>query len=58
MALSIQVENGALARRVYSLMKETFGVELEIRVQDSRRLGKQHVYFVTLQERLPHVLRP
>ena len=57
MALSIQVENGALARRVYSLMKETFGVELEIRVQDSRRLGKQHVYFVTLQERLPHVLR-
>ena len=30
MALSIQVENGALARRVYSLMKEPFGVELEL----------------------------
>lgn len=57
MALSVQVENSALARRVYSMMKEAFGVELEIRVQDSRRLGKQHVYFVTLRERLPHILK-
>jgi len=57
MGLSIQVESNALARKIYTTMKQAFLVDLEISVKDSRRLNKQHVYFVTVRQKLPHILK-
>ena len=42
----VQTENAAIARRIYSLLKDLFDVQLEISVRRRMKLKKNNVYFI------------
>lgn len=42
----IQTENAAIARRIYSLLKDLFDVQLEVSVRRRMKLKKNNVYFI------------
>ncbi|GEK90464.1 DNA-binding protein WhiA [Alkalibacterium kapii] len=47
--LNIQTENAAIARRIYSLIKDNFDVESELLVRKKMKLKKNNVYIVRLK---------
>lgn len=54
--LNIQTENPAIARRIYSLLKEFYHVESEIVVRRKMKLKKNNQYIVRLRYAAQHVL--
>lgn len=54
--LNIQTENAAIARRIYSLLKEHFGVRSELLVRRKMKLKKNNVYIVRLKQDTKRVL--
>ena len=54
--LNIQTENPAIARRIYSLLKEFYHVESEIVVRRKMKLKKNSQYIVRLRYAAQHVL--
>ncbi|MDT2740555.1 DNA-binding protein WhiA [Enterococcus canintestini] len=54
--LNIQTENAAIARRIYSLLKDHFGVRSELLVRRKMKLKKNNVYIVRLKEKTQEVL--
>ncbi|OJG40074.1 sporulation regulator WhiA [Enterococcus dispar] len=54
--LNIQTENAAIARRIYTLLKDHFGVRSELLVRRKMKLKKNNVYIVRLKERTQEVL--
>lgn len=48
--LNIQSENAAIARRMYSLLKEHYNVEGELLVRRKMKLKKNNVYIVRLKQ--------
>lgn len=54
--VTIQTENAAIARRIYSLIKELFDVRAEISVRRRMKLNKNNVYFIRLNQEAKHVL--
>lgn len=54
--LNIQTENPAIARRLYSLLKEFYHVESEIVVRRKMKLKKNNQYIVRLRYAAQHVL--
>ncbi|AYW48499.1 DNA-binding protein WhiA [Tetragenococcus osmophilus] len=54
--LNIQTENAAIARRIYSLLKDHFGVRSELLVRRKMKLKKNNVYIVRLKQDTKRVL--
>ncbi|OAT80222.1 DNA-binding protein WhiA [Desulfotomaculum copahuensis] len=46
LALAVVTENAAVARKIFSLLKQLFGVQAEVLVQRKMRLRKNNVYLV------------
>ncbi|WP_103100496.1 DNA-binding protein WhiA, partial [Tetragenococcus halophilus] len=54
--LNVQTENAAIARRIYSLLKEHFNVRSELLVRRKMKLKKNNVYIVRLKQDTRRVL--
>ncbi|MDN6249784.1 MAG: DNA-binding protein WhiA, partial [Tetragenococcus koreensis] len=56
LVLNIQTENAAIARRIYSLLKDHFNVRSELLVRRKMKLKKNNVYIVRLKQDTKRVL--
>ncbi|MDN6639761.1 MAG: DNA-binding protein WhiA [Tetragenococcus sp.] len=54
--LNIQTENAAIARRIYSLLKDHFHVHSELLVRRKMKLKKNNIYIVRLKQDTKRVL--
>lgn len=54
--LNIQSENAAIARRIYSLLKDHYQVEGELIVRRKMKLKKNNVYIVRLRNQVQEIL--
>ncbi|MBO6327112.1 DNA-binding protein WhiA [Enterococcus gallinarum] len=54
--LNVQTENAAIARRIYSLLKDHYNVRSELLVRRKMKLKKNNVYIVRLKQETKHVL--
>jgi DNA-binding protein WhiA len=54
--LNVQTENASIARRIFSLLKDTYDVHSEVLVRKKMNLKKNNVYIVRLKERAQMVL--
>ncbi|UOY91060.1 DNA-binding protein WhiA [Ectobacillus sp. JY-23] len=54
--IDIQTENAAIARRIYTLLKRSYNVAVELLVRKKMRLKKNNVYIVRLVEQAREVL--
>ena len=54
--VTIQTENAAIARRIYSLIKDLFDVQAEISVRRRMKLNKNNVYFIRLNQQAEDIL--
>ena len=48
--VDIQTENAAIARRIYTLIKKNYQVQVELLVRKKMRLKKNNVYIVRLSQ--------
>ena len=48
--INVQTENATTARRIYSLIKKVFQVEVEILVRKKMKLKKNNIYIVRMRE--------
>jgi DNA-binding protein WhiA len=55
--LDISTENAAIARRIYTLLKRTFGMHAEVLVRKKMRLKKNNIYMVRVPGRVEELLR-
>lgn len=55
--VTIQSENAAIARRIYSLLKDLFDIQLEISVRRRMKLKKNNVYFIRIMKEANNILR-
>jgi len=56
LVVNIQTENAAIARRIYTLIKRDYDVEVELLVRKKMRLKKNNVYIVRLKEQAKQIL--
>ena len=54
--LNVQTENAAIARRIYSLLKDHYNVRSELLVRRKMKLKKNNVYIVRLKQETQRVL--
>lgn len=54
--LNVQTENAAIARRIYSLLKDHYDVRSELLVRKKMKLKKNNVYIVRLKQDTQRVL--
>ena len=54
--VDVQTENAAIARRIYSLLKKSYDVQVELLVRKKMRLKKNNVYIVRLTDRAKEIL--
>ena len=54
--VDIQTENAAIARRIYTLIKKNYQVQVELLVRKKMRLKKNNVYIVRLSEQASMIL--
>ncbi|WP_291291620.1 DNA-binding protein WhiA [Enterococcus sp.] len=54
--LNVQTENAAIARRIYSLLKDHYNVRSELLVRRKMKLKKNNVYIVRLKQDTKRVL--
>lgn len=54
--LDLSTENAAIARRIYTLIKELFGISSEVLVRRKMQLKKNNVYILRIQGRADEVL--
>lgn len=54
--LDISTENAAIARRIYSLLKKTYQVHIELLVRKKMRLKKNNVYMVRIPSKVQDIL--
>lgn len=55
--LNIQSENAAIARRMYSLLKDHYNVEGELLVRRKMKLKKNNIYIVRLKQNVQEILK-
>lgn len=55
--LNVQTENAAIARRMYSLLKDHYAVESELIVRKKMKLKKNNIYIVRLKSGTEKVLK-
>lgn len=56
MIVDIQTENAAIARRIYTLIKKSYQVQVELLVRKKMRLKKNNVYIVRLSQQAREIL--
>src|SRR3954464_218816 len=56
LAVDVQTENAAIARRIYTLMKRYYPVTVELLVRKKMRLKKNNVYIVRLVDHARRIL--
>lgn len=54
--INVQSENAAIARRVFSLIKKLFGVEIELLVRKKMKLKKNNVYICRIKSKAREIL--
>ncbi len=54
--VNIQTENAAIARRIYTLIKKNYSVQVELLVRKKMRLKKNNVYIVRIAEQARDIL--
>lgn len=54
--LNVQTENAAIARRIYSLLKDHYDVKSELLVRRKMKLKKNNVYIVRLKQETKSIL--
>jgi cell division protein WhiA len=54
--LDVQTENAAIARRIYTLIKKSYNVPVELLVRKKMRLKKNNVYIVRLTKEAREIL--
>ncbi|MDZ5713531.1 DNA-binding protein WhiA [Jeotgalibacillus haloalkalitolerans] len=54
--VNIQTENAAIARRIYTLIKKNYTVQVELLVRKKMRLKKNNVYIVRIAEQARDIL--
>ncbi len=54
--VDIQTENAAIARRIYTLIKKSYDVQVELLVRKKMRLKKNNVYIVRLSQQAKEIL--
>ncbi|TDL98910.1 DNA-binding protein WhiA [Macrococcus brunensis] len=54
--INVQSENAAIARRVFSLIKKIFGVEIELLVRKKMKLKKNNVYICRIKTKAKDIL--
>ncbi|WP_404404735.1 DNA-binding protein WhiA [Jeotgalibacillus malaysiensis] len=54
--VNIQTENAAIARRIYTLIKKNYVVQVELLVRKKMRLKKNNVYIVRIAEKARDIL--
>lgn len=54
--VDIQTENAAIARRIYTLIKKSYQVQVELLVRKKMRLKKNNVYIVRLKDTARDIL--
>ncbi|WP_428911041.1 DNA-binding protein WhiA [Niallia sp. Krafla_26] len=57
MAVDVQTENAAIARRIYTLIKRYYPVEVKLLVRKKMRLKKNNVYIVRLMDEARRILQ-
>lgn len=55
--VTVQTENAAIARRIYSLIKDLFELQVEVSVRRRMKLKKNNVYFMRIIKDAENVLR-
>lgn len=56
LVVDIQTENAAIARRIYTLIKRDYEVQVELLVRKKMRLKKNNVYIVRLSQQAKEIL--
>lgn len=56
LVVDIQTENAAIARRIYTLLKRIYQVQVELLVRKKMRLKKNNVYIVRLSDQAKQIL--
>lgn len=56
LSVDIQTENAAIARRIYTLIKKSYQVQVELLVRKKMRLKKNNVYIVRLNQLAREIL--
>jgi DNA-binding protein WhiA len=56
LSLDIQTENAAIARRIYTLLKKSYEIPVELLVRKKMRLKKNNVYIVRLSKNARTIL--
>ncbi|WP_077214736.1 DNA-binding protein WhiA [Bacillus dakarensis] len=56
LVVDIQTENAAIARRIYTLIKKDYNVQVELLVRKKMRLKKNNVYIVRLSNQAKEIL--
>ncbi|CAM3324940.1 DNA-binding protein WhiA [Nosocomiicoccus ampullae] len=54
--INIQTENAAIARRIFRLVKEVYGIEIELLVRRKMQLKKNNVYICRIKEKSREIL--
>ncbi|TDM03694.1 DNA-binding protein WhiA [Macrococcus carouselicus] len=54
--INVQSENAAIARRVFTLIKKIFGVEIELLVRKKMKLKKNNVYICRIKTKAKEIL--
>ncbi|KAB8132163.1 DNA-binding protein WhiA [Gracilibacillus oryzae] len=55
-SLDVQTENAAIARRIYTLIKNLYGFPVELLVRKKMKLKKNNVYIVRMNDRVKEML--
>lgn len=55
-SLDITTENAAIARRIYTHLKEIFGIQAEVIVRKKMRLKKNNTYIIRIDDRAEEVM--
>lgn len=56
LVIDVQTENAAIARRIYTLLKKNFDVNVELLVRKKMKLKKNNIYIVRFAERAQEIL--
>ncbi|EKN71431.1 hypothetical protein BABA_02075 [Neobacillus bataviensis LMG 21833] len=56
LVVDIQTENAAIARRIYTLLKKSYQIQVELLVRKKMRLKKNNVYIVRLSQQAKQIL--
>lgn len=56
LVLNVQTENAAIARRMYSLLKQLYQIELDLLVRRKMTLKKNNVYVIRIKDQAKEVL--